>query len=218
MMHRFFLSSNMFWLLMGLTVFFALFASGGFFTLWFFSIAIVLVIFRRKKLVYKDQFRNENSTYLAPVNGFVFDIIPDVEYMDKKFNVIRFNMPHFYEWGVYLPQDGEVEEVSKLSGKQVLRYITNLPNLLEEKFNHVNIVTKSRNDNLCILKVVRCVIGWKPKIWLVPGDRGRGGACCGFLPFGGTVLMYVPANFDIVINKHDKVVAGETLIAGFNQD
>lgn len=203
---------------MGVTVFFAIFASGKFFSFWLFLVFVTLFLFRRRKLRYKDQFKNESSTYLSPVNGFVFDIQKEIECEDgEKYSVVRLTLPHFNEWGIYLPHDGEVQDVSVNSGKKFVRYNSKLPDLQENSFDHVNIVTRSKNDHLCTLKVVRCAIGWKPKVWLVPGDRGRPGACLGFLPLGGTVLMLVPSSFDIVINKHDKVIAGQTVIAGFNE-
>lgn len=202
---------------MGLTVFFTLFFSFSFVSLWLFIVAALLVLFRRKKINYKDHVRNQSATFLSPVNGFIFDVQKDFEVSGQNYTAIRFTIPHFSEWGLHMPHDSEIEEVSVFNGQKFVRYRSKFPNLTGTDYKHVNIVTKSKNGQLCILKVLTCAIGFKPKVWLEPGDRGRASSCFGFFPLGGTVVMMIPNDFDVVINKHDKVVAGQTVIAGFNK-
>jgi hypothetical protein len=50
-------------------------------------------------------------------------------------------------------------------------------------------------------------------LWVKSGDRGRGGACFGYYPFGGTLLIYLPAKSDILIFEKEKIFPGQSVIA-----
>jgi hypothetical protein len=47
------------------------------------------------------------------------------------------------------------------------------------------------------------------------GDRGRGAACFGHYPFGGSLIVYVPQPSDILVVENEKIEAGQTVLAVF---
>jgi phosphatidylserine decarboxylase len=48
---------------------------------------------------------------------------------------------------------------------------------------------------------------------VMPGDRGGRRVNIGYFPFGGTVMLYLPKKYEILIKTNDEVTAGETIMA-----
>ena len=46
------------------------------------------------------------------------------------------------------------------------------------------------------------------KLMIMPGDKGRSGSRIGYFPWGGAVLMYLPEEYEILIEEGGRVVAG----------
>ena len=65
------------------------------------------------------------------------------------------------------------------------------------------------------MRFIDCTYGHRPSIWLKSGDCGRGAACFGFYPFGGTLIIYLPQNSDILVFEKERVVPGQTVISAF---
>ncbi|MDH5301055.1 MAG: hypothetical protein OEW58_06805 [Gammaproteobacteria bacterium] len=53
----------------------------------------------------------------------------------------------------------------------------------------------------------------RPRCYAYPGDRLGQGQRCGYLPLGGRVLVWIPADSRVKIKQGDKVLAGETELA-----
>ena len=47
----------------------------------------------------------------------------------------------------------------------------------------------------------------------MPGDRGGRRVNIGYFPFGGTVVLYLPKKYEILVKVNDDVNAGETIFA-----
>jgi hypothetical protein len=46
----------------------------------------------------------------------------------------------------------------------------------------------------------------------LPGDRGKVRANWGFFPFGGTVLVYLSENYEILVKEGDSLEAGKSIL------
>ena len=56
--------------------------------------------------------------------------------------------------------------------------------------------------------------GAGPDLAVAPGDRGEAGAGVGVLPLGGTVLLHVPGDREVLVAEGDALRAGRTPVAG----
>ncbi|MBT3235148.1 MAG: hypothetical protein HN353_04295 [Bdellovibrionales bacterium] len=63
------------------------------------------------------------------------------------------------------------------------------------------------------LHLLRSRFGYFAKNWLEIGDRGERGANFGFFPFRGTVLLYLPNSYRILVSEGEKIFGDETAIA-----
>ena len=47
----------------------------------------------------------------------------------------------------------------------------------------------------------------------MPGDRGGRRVNIGYFPFGGTLILYLPEKYEILIKENESINAGESIIA-----
>lgn len=220
MMRRFFIEKEHFAWLVILTIFFLFATSFWFFSLWLLLMTGVFYLLRRRKQDYKDRLSDEQSILTSPVNGLIYAVDSDVylEGYEDKFTLLRVSIAHLEEWGIYMPFRGEVEDLKHTSGKSIFRYENKLSKFQEDDLESVKIQLNSKKLNYCVLNILKCVIGMKPRIWVEPGDRGSSGSCIGYVPFGGTVLIYIPNNFEVIAKANDQLLAGETVLAGKGEE
>jgi phosphatidylserine decarboxylase len=216
MMRRFFLEREYFVWIVVLTVFFLFAASFWFFLLWSLLLTGFFYLVRRRKQDYKDRLSDEDSILLSPVNGLIYAVESDsdLEGHEGKFTLLRVSVAHLDEWGVYMPFRGEIDGLARNKGKSIFRYENKLSKFKENDLESVKIQINSKKLNYCVLNILKCAIGLKPRIWVEPGDRGSSGSCIGYMPFGGTVLVYLPSNFEVIVKANDQLLAGETVLAG----
>lgn len=122
------------------------------------------------------------------------------------------------EKGLYLPTTGEVSYLKATKGKKVPRNGENheFYGPLED-VSHTDLILTSKSGVKTTMRFVDCPNGQRPMVWLKSGDRGRGAACFGYYPFGGTVLIYLPANSDILVYESEHIVPGQTVIADIKE-
>lgn len=53
----------------------------------------------------------------------------------------------------------------------------------------------------------------RPKVVLIPGDRGQAKAYFGRFPLGGLFLLSPPKKYKLWVNKSDNILCGETILA-----
>ncbi|MCB9060267.1 MAG: hypothetical protein H6622_01940 [Halobacteriovoraceae bacterium] len=63
------------------------------------------------------------------------------------------------------------------------------------------------------LQFVQCPFGGAAQVWSLPGDRGNRQANLGFFPLGGSVLIYIPVNYEIIVQQGEWVKSTETILA-----
>jgi hypothetical protein len=104
------------------------------------------------------------------------------------------------EKGFYLPTAGEISAFKQES-------------LTNKNFGYSVLTLTSKNGNRFILKFFNSLGRLSPVFWVKSGDKGRGGACFGYYPFGGTLIIYLPAKSDILIFEKEKIFPGQSVIA-----
>jgi phosphatidylserine decarboxylase len=215
MMKWFFIEKK--WWLIGIVVsLFFFIAIPFFFTLlWLLLVIIFLVLFRRTRVNYKDSMTHTSEILLSPVAGRVVDIVyqqvnPLIsgEYCHQ----VKIATPLIGPYGLYLPFSCQINSFEHQQGKKVWRWKRILENL--SVIRNKSILVENKKGNSMSIQLLRCPIGFDAQVWVRPGDIGRSSACIGFFPLGGSTLLSLPTNGDILVKIGDKVKPGETVIAG----
>jgi hypothetical protein len=215
-MRFFFISTEFFWLLLGLIIYSSLKFS-LFIQIPLLLIALlILFILRKSSVSYRDTFKSAGEIYLSPIHGTVESIRHLVTVQDLPFpcHEIRISLSFWNQKGLYLPTASELLFLKTNKGKKQNRKLT--ADILDGSFEDVSythLTFISKNQSHAIMRFVDCTTGLKPRVWLKSGDRGRAGACFGYYPFGGTLLIYLPATSDILIYEKEIMIPGQTVIA-----
>jgi hypothetical protein len=178
--------------------------------------SFILYITRRSRVPYRDTLKNDGEIYLSPVHGVVESIRHNVSIQDYDLpcNEVRISISIWDEKGLYLPTSGEVTYLKASKGKRLHRRSpTHAFYGPVEELAHTDLTLTSKNKTGTLMRFIDCSTGKRPAIWLKSGDRGRGAACFGYYPFGGTLLIYLPETSDILVYEHERVVPGQTVIA-----
>ncbi len=174
------------------------------------------LITRRNAVPYRDTLKNDGEIYLSPVNGEVKSIRRNIQlpHISGEGQEIRISISGWTEKGIYLPTAGEVTHLRATKGMKIAREAEPVAFYRAmDDVAHTDFVLTSKNNTQTLMRFVDCKYGSRPTIWLKSGDRGRGAACFGYYPFGGTLLIYLPNNSDILIFEKEFVVPGQTVIA-----
>jgi hypothetical protein len=178
--------------------------------------ALVLYVSRRSRVPYRDTLKNDGEIYLSPISGKVESIRHSVEILDypTRCHEVRISISFWDSKGLYLPTAGEVSFLKATKGKRVHRNSeTHIFYGPVEELSHTDMTLTSKNQTMTLMRFIDCSTGKRPTIWLKSGDRGRGAACFGYYPFGGTLLIYLPDSSDILVYENETVIPGQTVIA-----
>ncbi len=178
--------------------------------------SLVLFLFRRGQIPYRETAKVEGEMYLSPVHGTVESVRHSV--LDTVFSYpcheVRVSVSFWDEKGLYLPTNAES---SYLKASKGLRLSRRAPSHFFygslEDVSHTDLTLVSKNNAQTLIRFINCPMGLQPSIWLKSGDRGRGAACFGYYPFGGTLLLYLPATSDVLVYEKEKISPGQTVIA-----
>jgi hypothetical protein len=177
---------------------------------------IVMYAFRRVAIPYRETLKLDGELYLSPVHGVVESIRRSTSAWEDgtKCHEVRISIGAWHEKGLYLPTNGEASYLRANKGKKIPR------NADSKEFYqpaaelaHTDLVLLSRNETKTLMRFIDCTYGKRPTIWLKSGDRGRGAACFGYYPFGGTLFIYLPENSDILVFEKERIIPGQTVIA-----
>lgn len=177
---------------------------------------IVGFVTRRSSVPYRDTLKNDGEIYLSPVYGEVKSIRRNVElpHIPGEGQEVRIAISGLSEKGLYLPTAGEATYLRATKGAKIARDSESIAFYRPmDDVAHTDLVLTSKNKTQTLMRFVDCKYGTRPTIWLKSGDRGRGAACFGYYPFGGTLLIYLPNNSDILVFEKEFVVPGQTVIA-----
>ena len=216
-MKRFFFLPKKVFVYLLIALFIAYFFITGFFKGFIIiSVLVILLYLRRYYIPYRDTLKNEGEIFLAPCYGRIESIRRvenSFEFLPEAFEV-RITAGFMGEHGLYLPTVAEMSSLRAFKGKGIFRY--DKPQAFQEDLTsvaHTDVLLKSKNEVQSILRFVDCRYGIRPHIWMKSGDRGRGAACFGYYPFGGTLIIYLPLHTDILVYPGERIVPGQTVIA-----
>lgn len=216
-MRRFsYLPAEVFYGLFALWIYVLLNLSNGYKVLASLICGSALYIFRRAIIPYRDTLKNDGEIFLSPVHGIVESIRRDATSLEdgRSAHEVRISIGGWDEKGLFLPTAGEVVYLKAGKGQKIPRTAEAQQFYLPvSELSHTDFILKSKNQTQTLMRFIDCTYGRRPEIWLKYGDRGRGAACFGYYPFGGTLLIYLPQNSDILVFEKERIVPGQTVIA-----
>ncbi|KAA0258003.1 phosphatidylserine decarboxylase family protein [Deferribacter autotrophicus] len=146
---------------------------------------------------------------VSPADGKVVDI--SEEKVDgQEFKKISIFMNVFDVHVNRVPLTGEVVSVEHKPGKFLA---ANKPESSIE--NEQNIIKMITEYGEVIIKQVAGLVARRTVSYLKPGDKALIGERLGIIKFSSRVDLYLPVNAHIVVDLNDKVKAGESIIARF---
>lgn len=216
-MRRFtFLSAEYFYTGIGLWVWIILNLSLGYKIVATVIVGVLTYFYRRASVPYRETIRSDGEIYLSPVHGEVQSIRQNINVSEDPSygHEVRISISTWDEKGLYLPTSGEVTYLKANRGIKIPRD-SDAQSFYRpvEELEHTDFVLTSEKKSNSLMRFIDCKTGKRPDIWLKYGDRGRGAACFGYYPFGGTLLIYLPRNSDILVFEKERIVPGQTVIA-----
>ncbi|OUR98952.1 hypothetical protein A9Q84_05940 [Halobacteriovorax marinus] len=166
--------------------------------------SIFLIIFRRVRKDLREDSNSSAGVIFSPVNGRVVKIVKNTEhsFFGKSYTSILIQVPFWKGLGLFFPVTSEIQDV-KTSFESCPDHLV--------KFKLASGLEVGFSVGLNILRLV-------PQIVVLPGDRGKQKMNFGYLPFGGSVKVYIPSSLEVLINENDEVVAGQGILAGIPSD
>lgn len=211
----FFIKKKWFFLIVAIMLFSLIYLSGLLKWIVFFSAVFMLWLHRRREVVWLETFKQSGELYLAPADG---EIVRISEWTDPEagfsYGEIRIKLNYTDLWGLYLPCSSEMEFLKDYPGAKMNRKLLSTITTEESgPLAKTDLVLRSKHGGASRMRFIQCETGKSPKIWMKSGDRGKGAACFGYYPFGGSLIVYVPQPNDILVVEKEKITAGETVLA-----
>jgi hypothetical protein len=197
-----------------------LFGSFVIFLILLFSLLIILFFFRRLSPSFRDDFVLKDGIFYSPVNGRVSYVRRDILQAEDggTFHEIGITTSWFKEGGMYLPIRSEVINLSFNEGKSFFRYWGKAYEKAREELSRLTVKLQCSNGDSYYIESVKCPTGLWPKVRVIPGDRGKAQVNFGFFGLGGTTVLYLPQNYEILVKDGLEAIAGQTIIASLSDD
>lgn len=177
---------------------------------------LISLVFRKAAVPYRDTLKTDGEIYLSPVHGTVEAIRQGIDTPDfpTPRHEVRISMSLLDEKGLYLPTSGEVSYLKANKGRKVSRYAGTTEFYgSPAELSHTDFVLTSKDQTNTLIRFIDSPRGNRPVLYMKSGDRGRGAACFGYYPFGGTLIIYLPASSDILVFPKERLVPGQSVIA-----
>lgn len=201
------------------------FAFTGFLLLWvsglyktllilIFVYLALYILLRRSRNDFRDDHTVTKGLIFSPANGKVIHIEHNVShgiYGDQLVE-IQILVPWWKEMGIYMPLSAEVKSLLVLKGRSFFRYMKTEEIIGTNLGKGVSLSLDNRGESIG-MTFFKCRLGLWPELIVMPGDRGGRRVNIGYFPFGGTVMLYLPKKYEILIKSNDEILAGETILA-----
>lgn len=178
---------------------------------------IVLLFLRKKKILIPEQAKERVGVITSPVYGEVKSVEKGVndEFFGQSLTAVEVAVPLTSEGGIRLPFNSEVVDNRHQKQKLLFRYSArNFKNNLNDRDLGGHLITfKGPQGAFLGTRILRCLFGSKPRIWVKAGDRGKMGSLLGHFPFGGLIYLYFLENQKILVKPGDLLRSGETPLA-----
>lgn len=165
---------------------------------------------------YSETIKTDGEIFLSPIYGKVMSVRLNVPVPESQSygHEIRISMSMLDPKGIYLPTAAEVNYLKATKGKKIPRN-SDLKAFYGpmDEVAHTDLTLASKENNKTTMRFVDAPYSQRPTVWLKYGDRGRGAACFGFYPCGGTLFIYLPKNSDILVYESERVIPGQSVLA-----
>ncbi len=176
--------------------------------------ALLYIVLRKSRNDFRDDPVSTKGVIFSPANGKIIHIEHNVShglYGDQLIE-IQIMVPWWKEMGIFLPLSCEIRHLLVLKGQSFFRSYKAIEVIGTKEGKGVSLALDNRGE--CIgLTFFKCKLGLWPEIMVMPGDRGGRRVNIGYFPFGGTVMLYLPKKYEILVKTNDEVNAGETIFA-----
>jgi hypothetical protein len=183
------------------------------------SISVVLFcilyfVLRKSTNHFRDDPVSTKGVIFAPVNGKILNFEYNVAHgsYGEGMTEIQILVPWWKEMGIFLPLSSEIKTLLVLRGQSFFRFkrVEEVLGSKEGKGLSLSLDNKGETVGMTFFK---CKLGLWPEIMVMPGDKGGRRVNIGFFPFGGTVMLYLPKKYEILVKQNDELTACETILA-----
>lgn len=153
---------------------------------------------------------SDEGLLISPADGVIMDIseIDEEKFLQSRAVKVSIFLSVFNVHLNRCPMDGIVKYRSYRPGKMIPAFKSHASDINEK--NYVGI----ENNGLRIMVTqITGFIARRIVCWVKEGDKVSRGDIFGLIKFGSCTEIIVPTDVDILVNKGDKVVGGETIIA-----
>lgn len=175
---------------------------------------LLYLVLRRNRNDFRDDPMITKGVIFAPANGKIVHIENNVShgmYGDQLVE-IQILVPWWKEMGIYMPLSSEIKTLLVLKGQSFFRYQKAEEVIGTKEGKGVSMALDNRGETIG-LTFFKCKLGLWPELMVMPGDRGGRRVNIGYFPFGGTVMLYLPKKYEILLKTNDEVSAGESILA-----
>ncbi|RPJ79489.1 MAG: hypothetical protein EHM20_01270 [Alphaproteobacteria bacterium] len=172
------------------------------------------VLLRKSRNDFRDDPMTTRGVIFSPSNGKIVQIEHNVSHgmYGEQLIEIQIMIPWWREMGIFLPLSCEVRNLLLLKGQSFFRYRKAVEVLGSKEGKGIGLALDNRGESIG-LTFLKCKLGLWPELMVMPGDRGGRRVNIGYFPFGGTVMLYLPKKYEILVKTNDEVNAGETILA-----
>lgn len=197
-----------------LILFFWVFGMHKILSVSFLLYALLYVVLRKNRNDFRDEPMSTKGVIFAPVNGKIVHMENNVShgmYGDQLME-IQIMIPWWKEMGIFMPLSSEIKTLMVLKGQSFLRTKIAEEVIGTKEGKGVSVALDNRGETIG-LTFFKCKLGLWPELMVMPGDRGGRRVNIGYFPFGGTVMLYLPKKYEILLKINDEITAGETIMA-----
>jgi hypothetical protein len=189
--------------------------------LWAILIIFLLIyagliyLFRRDSKDFLESHDISQGVVLSPVNGKVLSVRKGVAHRlyGENLTEIQISIPWWVEWSVRLPVTGDIVDYDIGKRNSLFRFLQ-LDQAQNADDRGITYTLMGPTGSRIGLQFIPCPLGLDPQLIISPGDRGMRVASIGYFPLGGTVIVYLQGDSEVLVNINDTLVAGESPLAG----
>jgi phosphatidylserine decarboxylase len=172
------------------------------------------LVLRKSRNDFRDDPISTKGVIFSPCNGKVLSIDKGISHVlyGENLTEIQIMIPWWKEMGIYLPLSAEIKNIMVHKGRSFFRYFKASEVVGTSIGKGLSIVLDNRGERIG-LTLYKCRLGLWPDVMIMPGDRGGRRVNIGYFPFGGTLILYLPEKYEILVKIEEEINAGETIMA-----
>jgi hypothetical protein len=176
--------------------------------------SLLYLLLRKNRNDFRDDPVSTKGMIFSPANGKILHVEKGVSHGIFGSNLIEIQImiPWWKEMGIYMPLSAEIKNMMVHKGRSFFRYFKAFEKVGANTGKGVSLHLDNHGESVGFT-FYKCRLGLLPSLVVLPGDRGGRRVNLGYFPLGGTVVLYLPENYEILIHANDEIIAGETILA-----